>query len=54
MLQLIERCFKAQAKSPEWQAKLKQIIPSYGQSLAKDAALSKATRERTSKALGLV
>ncbi len=54
MIQLIERCFKAQAKTPEWQAKLKEMIPSYGQSLAKDAALSNATRERTSKALGLV
>lgn len=54
MVQLIERCFKSQLKSTEWQAKLKEMIPSYGQSLAKDAALSNATRERTSKALGLI
>nr|WP_294946491.1 malate:quinone oxidoreductase [uncultured Mucilaginibacter sp.] len=54
MVELIERCFKDKAKSPEWQAKLKQMIPSYGQSLAKDEALADATRARTSKVLGLV
>lgn len=53
MIQLIERCFKAQAKSNEWQQKLKEMIPSYGQSLSKDATLANATRERTSKVLGL-
>jgi malate dehydrogenase (quinone) len=54
MVELIERCFKDEAKSPEWQAKLKQMIPSYGQSLAKDEVLADATRARTSKVLGLV
>ena len=54
MVQLIERCFKDKAKTEAWQSKLKQMIPSYGQSLAKDAELSNATRERTSKALGLL
>jgi malate dehydrogenase (quinone) len=53
MIQLIERCFKSEVKTEAWQAKLKEMIPSYGQSLAKDAALSEATRERTSKALGI-
>jgi len=54
MVQLIERCFKTQLKTGDWQTKLKEMIPSYGQSLAKDAELSNATRERTSKALGLI
>jgi malate dehydrogenase (quinone) len=54
MIELIERCFKDKAKTPEWQAKLKQMIPSYGQSLSKDEALADATRARTSKVLGLV
>lgn len=54
MIELIERCFKDEVQSPEWQAKLKQMIPSYGQSLIKDEALADATRARTSKALGLV
>lgn len=51
MLQLVERCFKAQAQSSDWQAKLKQMIPSYGQSLAKNPELSAQTRERTTKVL---
>jgi malate dehydrogenase (quinone) len=53
MVQLIERCFKTHVKTTDWQEKLKQMIPSYGQSLSNDEALSVATRERTSKALGL-
>ncbi|MDB5148006.1 MAG: malate:quinone oxidoreductase, partial [Mucilaginibacter sp.] len=54
MIQLIERCFKNHAKTDAWQQKLKQMIPSYGESLANNEALSVETRARTSKALGLV
>jgi malate dehydrogenase (quinone) len=54
MIQLIERCFKNHAKTDAWQQKLKQMIPSYGESLANNEALSDETRARTSKALGLV
>ena len=53
MVHLIERCFKTHIKTTEWQEKLKLMIPSYGQSLSNDEALSVATRERTSKVLGL-
>jgi malate dehydrogenase (quinone) len=53
MIQLIERCFKNHIKTDDWQQKLKQMIPSYGQSLANDEALSEVTRARTSKVLGL-
>jgi malate dehydrogenase (quinone) len=53
MIHLIERCFKSHIKTNGWQQKLKQMIPSYGQSLANDEALSEATRARTSKALGI-
>ena len=53
MIQLIERCFKDKAQTDAWQSKLKEMIPSYGQSLAKDAELSTLTRARTTKALGL-
>jgi peptide/nickel transport system permease protein len=38
----------------EWQSKLKQMIPSYGQSLAKDAELCRKTRKQTAEILGLV
>jgi malate dehydrogenase (quinone) len=54
MVDLISRCFKAHAKTPDWQAKFKTMIPSYGQSLISNEALANATRERTSKVLGLV
>lgn len=54
MVELISRCFKAQASTAEWQDKFRQMIPSYGQSLVKDEALAEATRLRTSKVLGLV
>ncbi len=30
MLQLMEKVFKDKVNSPEWQAKLKAIIPTYG------------------------
>jgi malate dehydrogenase (quinone) len=53
MLELIQRCFAEQLKSPEWQAKLKKMIPSYGQSLAKDAGLYNRTHARTWDVLGL-
>lgn len=54
MLELISRCFKQQALSPEWQSKFKEMIPSFGQSLAQNKELADATRARTSVKLGLV
>ena len=53
MLELLERCFAAQMATLEWQRKLQEMIPSYGRSLAKDAALCAATRARTSRILNL-
>ncbi len=53
MLDIIERCFNDKVHTPEWQTKLKEMIPSYGQSLAKDGALVQATRERTAEILKL-
>ena len=53
MIDLLKRCFKTQADSKEWQAKLKEMIPTYGQSLAKDAELLYQTRAYTSHVLGL-
>lgn len=38
MIQLIERCFPEQMKEG-WSVRMKEMIPSYGQSLTKDAAL---------------
>lgn len=53
MLELLHRCFPEQVSTPEWQAKLKQMIPSYNESLAKDADLLFKVREWTSETLGL-
>jgi malate dehydrogenase (quinone) len=53
MLDLLKRCFKDQVETEAWQAKLKEMIPSYGQSLVKNSELCEGIRARTSKALQL-
>lgn len=53
MLNLLKLCFKNKINTPEWQNKLKEMIPSYGQSLARDEKLCKETRSYTSEVLGL-
>ncbi|WP_409019399.1 malate:quinone oxidoreductase [Dyadobacter sp. CY347] len=52
MLELIQKCFK-EAKSEEWQAEFKKIIPSFGESLSKNAELAAKTRARTTEILEL-
>lgn len=53
MLDVLKRCFKDQVSSEDWQTRLKQMIPSYDQSLATDAALAQRIREHTSQVLML-
>lgn len=53
MLDLLGRCFKNKVNTLDWQRKLKEMIPSYGKSLGKDAQLAGKIREETSKVLGL-
>lgn len=53
MLDLLRRCFKDKVETNEWQSKLRQMITSYGQSLASNAELCMKTRARTSEILGL-
>jgi malate dehydrogenase (quinone) len=53
MLELIRRCFAEQVKTAEWQGKLKKMIPSYGESLAKDAGLYNRMHARTADVLEL-
>jgi malate dehydrogenase (quinone) len=50
MLNVIERCFPDQFKAG-WSTKLKEMIPSYGQSLINDAALTRKVRSYTAEAL---
>ena len=53
MIDLIHVCFKERALSAEWQAEFKKLIPSFGQSLAKNAELAAKTRSGTSAVLRL-
>ncbi len=53
MLDLLKRCFSDKLETAEWQLKLKDMIPSYGQSLAADAQLCEKTRNRTTDILEL-
>jgi malate dehydrogenase (quinone) len=53
MLTLLGKCFKEQMSSPEWQAKLKEMIPSYGQSLIEDGVLCDEIRKYTGETLKL-
>src|SRR4051812_34653328 len=53
MITVLNRCFKDKMQSPEWQQKLKKMIPSYGGSLATDAKLCAEVRSYTSRVLKL-
>jgi malate dehydrogenase (quinone) len=53
MLDVLRKCFPDKMNSVAWQNRLRQIIPSYGKDLAKDAALALQVRERTSRILHL-
>jgi malate dehydrogenase (quinone) len=53
MLDLLKRCFPQQVQGPDWQQKLREMIPSYGINLARDAQLLDELREYTSSVLGL-
>ena len=50
-IEVLERCFANELKA--WTAKLKQMIPSYGESLTEDATLCRRVRADTAKVLGL-
>tara|TARA_R110000850_G_scaffold40980_4_gene105349 strand:+ start:7644 stop:9131 length:1488 start_codon:yes stop_codon:yes gene_type:complete len=53
MINVLERCFKDQLASEQWQAKMKELVPSYGQSLISDAQLLRQVRDRTLSTLKL-
>jgi malate dehydrogenase (quinone) len=50
---VLEKCFKDQLTPNRWLPKLKEIIPSYGESLIDDAALQRRIRAETAAALEL-
>jgi malate dehydrogenase (quinone) len=53
MIQVIERCFEEKVKDGGWGAKLKELIPSYGESLAGNAALCQRVRAETAAVLNI-
>jgi malate dehydrogenase (quinone) len=53
MLRVLERCFKDELQHSGWDAKLKEIIPSYGESLIENAALCQRVRADTAAVLHL-
>jgi malate dehydrogenase (quinone) len=53
MLDLLKRCYPEQVKTAAWQTKLKEMVPSYGQSLSKNPDLGKQIRKHTSEVLNL-
>nr|WP_262908600.1 malate:quinone oxidoreductase [Hymenobacter translucens] len=53
MVGLVQRCFPEQAATPEWQAKFREMIPTYGRKLNEDPQLVAETRAHTSAVLGL-
>lgn len=53
MVDLIGRCFKDEIETPEWQEKLKVMIPSYGQKLNDNPNLLAEIRKETASVLKL-
>ena len=53
MIGILERCFPEKMNSPKWQAKMKEMVPSYGKSLIDDKVLLKQVRSRTLSTLKL-
>jgi malate dehydrogenase (quinone) len=53
MIAIIERCFSDRMQTAEWKNKMKDMVPSYGQSLISDASLLASIRSRTLSTLKL-
>ncbi len=53
MIELLGKCFPEQMKSEAWQNKLKNMIPSYGQSLCQNTELCDQVRKKTNEVLKL-
>ncbi len=54
MLKVLEKsAFRDQLKTPEWQAKMHEMVPSYGRKLNPDAAFANQIRQYSSGVLGL-
>jgi malate dehydrogenase (quinone) len=53
MINLMQKCFKDKMETKQWQDKLKQMIPSYGRSMAQDEKLCNDIRAWTNEVLNI-
>ena len=54
MIKVLEKsAFKDKLKTPEWEARMKEMVPSYGRKLNPDAAFANQIRHYSSNILGL-
>ena len=53
MLEVLERCFADQLETPQWQERLRAVLPSYGQDPATDGSVLAGMRRRSDARLGL-
>ncbi|TDH24234.1 malate:quinone oxidoreductase [Segetibacter sp. 3557_3] len=53
MLSLIKKCFTDKYTTPEWQLKLKKMVPSFGESLGSNAELLHRVRTHSNEVLGI-
>ncbi|MEJ2653581.1 MAG: malate:quinone oxidoreductase, partial [Gammaproteobacteria bacterium] len=53
MLEVVERMFPEEIASRQWRQSIREMIPTYGESLIDDGELCRGTRARTSEILGL-
>ncbi|MFE8070642.1 malate dehydrogenase (quinone) [Marinobacteraceae bacterium S3BR75-40.1] len=53
MIDVLERCFAVRMKDGEWRNRMRELVPSYGQSLVEDADLLRQVRQRTLSTLKL-
>src|SRR3984885_3215329 len=51
MIRVVERCFREKLAAAGWSGKLKEMIPSYGESLAENTALCQRVRAETAAVL---
>jgi len=53
MLGLLPKCFKEKSATDQWKSKIKEMAPSFGESLSKNEKLVRETRVRTTSVLKL-
>jgi len=53
MIDVLERCFAEKVKNGDWTAKLREMIPSYGQSLVDNPDFCLDLRKKTAEILNL-